>query len=423
MEGPLALLGHSSLRCFGAGASAALGKPGPLPLWRHRGLGDTGVCATLETPRPPPFWDKGLRRFGETRASASLGQGHLSLWGMCVHPFGDTGASAALKPLGPPLPWEHQGFCALGKPWLPALSSVGLRRFGQIGASDGLWQGPVPLWGELGLRNFGDSTRASPLCAPWCLCCFRNSVASAAFGVGASAALGERGRVPLWGTPKAVKPRYPQSGGALGVPKAVEGPVSSKRGTPLPLFGGLGVYKAPSVAKRGGGMRSNAAEDPAPKRRSRHFAKAGEAPAPMPRRPRVYTAAQARVCPKWRRPQCRKSGRSPFPKAVEARVFRKPAEARAPKSKAPVFPKRQRPLPQSGGSPSVPGAAEALAPKRRRPQCRESLGGPCPKSAYMRAPKQRRRRTAKATEAPSPKRQRPRRPLFQSCGGPAVAKA
>ena len=118
---------------------------GPPPLWRHRGLGDTGACATLETPGSPPLWGEGLRRFGETRAYAALGQGYQSLWGMGLHRLGDTGVSAALGTLGPPLLWEHHGLYAVRQ---------GPPPFGDTGAS--------PLRGK-GLLYFG-STGPPPFC-------------------------------------------------------------------------------------------------------------------------------------------------------------------------------------------------------------------------------------------------------------------
>ena len=81
--------------------------PGPPPLWEHRGLrrfGNTGASAALGTPGPPPLWSRGLRHFGNAGASAAFGQG------------------------APPL-WEHRGLCRFGAGAPPFLGTLGPRRF------------------------------------------------------------------------------------------------------------------------------------------------------------------------------------------------------------------------------------------------------------------------------------------------------
>ena len=47
------------------------------PLWRNRGLRRfvKGATAALGKLGPPPLWGRGLRRFGEAGVSAALGQG------------------------------------------------------------------------------------------------------------------------------------------------------------------------------------------------------------------------------------------------------------------------------------------------------------------------------------------------------------
>ena len=125
---------------------------------------------------------------------------------------------------------------------------------------------------------------------------------------------------------------------------------------------------------------------------------------------------------KWRRPRFFQSSGGPYPKAAKDMVFPKIVSPLRPSGEGPgfpprcsqsgggpVFPKPQRPKPQSGGG-SFSKAPQAPAfPKRRRPvpQSRESpnvpkVPSPCPKDPVL------------------PRRQRP---LLQTSGGTHVLKA
>ena len=121
LRGRASVFWGGGLHHFAAGVCAALGVTGPLPLCGMglRRVGDTGASAALGQGSPPLWGNLGLRCFGERASSAFAtfgppplsGRGRVLLLGSRGVRRFVAGASTALATPGP---WGHRCLCYFG---------------------------------------------------------------------------------------------------------------------------------------------------------------------------------------------------------------------------------------------------------------------------------------------------------------------